>query len=668
MFKNTFNLFPSTKGDLTIFDDFFASGMDETISPFLTPNSRNYGRHLSFRSSLIATFFWLLALLLSLLHVNENWVNLCLLFTFFFAGTHALISALKDLFTFTINIDILMVLSAFLAVLIGSGREGALLLVLFAFSAALEDRVRGRANKSLRALKQLAPSKTYVLENDGTMALYSVKAIKPGTKIYIPAGQVIPLDGIVRTGTSTLNLVHLTGENKPKKVVVGDEAVAGASNLEGPLTIEVTTTSSDSTIARIIQMVMEAHQMRPQFQRFIDRFSSTYAKIVILFALATALFSPYLFDIAYTGFKGSIYRAIAVLIAASPCALVIAIPITYLSAISALARRGILIKGGTVLDALTQCRTFAFDKTGTLTKGELALSDICSLSPEGDIQKAKALAYSLERGALHPIGQALCNAAEKENLPLLPLQEHRLLPGFGIEASYQGKLLAIGNRALILPKVSEKQISRITEQLNDYEKSGQIYTLLFMEDELFIFRFDDEVRHDIKKMLGTLKEKFHIKLLMLTGDHQESAKRVADALHLDEYFFNLRPEDKLAHIDSLVKKENLAMVGDGINDAPSLARATVGISMGKKGAKAAIDASDVVLLQDNVEMITYLMAKAKKAIMIVRQNIIFALLAIAMATGAAFLGYIPLWVAVIVHEGGTVLVALNALRLLQNEQ
>jgi len=419
-------------------------------------------------------------------------------------------------------------------------------------------------------------------------------------------------------------------------------------------------------VARIIQMVMQAHQMRPKFQRFIDQFSSRYAQAVILFSLAVALIGPYVFQIAYTGFEGSIYRAIAVLIAASPCALVIAIPITYLSAISALAKGGILIKGGTVLDALTQCRTFAFDKTGTLTKGELTLTDVKALSPTGDIQKAKQLASSLERGALHPIGLAVCAAAEKEKLPLLTLENHRLLTGFGIEATFEKKEVSIGNRALILPKIAKEKQELVAKQLDEYDKSGQVCTLLLMDEELFVFRFEDEVREDTKKMLATLKEKFRVKLLMLTGDHEASAKRVAKAVALDNYYCNLRPEDKLNHIDTLAKKENLAMVGDGINDAPSLARATVGISMGKGGSKAAIDASDVVLLQDNVEMIIGLMAKARKAVKIVRQNVAFALGAIAVATTAAFLGYIPLWVAVLMHEGGTVIVALNALRLLKD--
>lgn len=667
MTHQSFHLFPSTKGDVTLFDDFFASEMEESISPFLTHNSRNYGKHLSLISSLIAIFFWLIAFSLSLTDANQNWINLCLLFTFFFAGTQALIGALEDLFTLTINIDVLMILSAFLALLIGSGKEGALLLVLFAFSGALEERVRGRANKSLRSLTQLAPNKTYVVEENGALTLYSVKAIKPGKKIYVPAGHVIPLDGIVLSGESSLNLVHLTGENKPRFVKKGDEVVAGASNLEGPLTIEVTTTSSDSTIARIVQMVMEAHQRRPKFQRLIDRFSSTYAKIVIFSSLAIAIFSPFLFDIAYTGFKGSIYRAIAVLIAASPCALVIAIPITYLSAISSLAKKGILIKGGTILDALTQCRTFAFDKTGTLTKGELTLIGIHPITPDADLQKAKSFAYSLERGALHPIGQALSTMAEKENIPFLSLTHHRLISGFGIEALYEGLPIAIGNRALILPKLSEEKRLPLTKEIDHYEQKGEISTLLLVGEELFLFRFQDEIRHDMKSMLTQLKEKFHIKLLMLTGDHEASAKKVANALNLDRYFANLRPEDKLDHIDKITKIEKLAMVGDGINDAPSLARATVGISLGKQGAKAAIDASDVVLLQDNVEMITALMAKAKKAVGIVRQNVAFAFLAIALATVAAFLGYIPLWIAVVIHEGGTVLVALNALRLLKNE-
>lgn len=659
----SFSLFPAMKTDNFVFDDFFASNMEESISPFLTPSSRGLSHNLSLKASLLATFFWLVALVLSWTQIAPALINLFLLFTFFLAGTHALIESLKDLFALRIQIDVLMTLSAFLSVAIGSAREGALLLVLFALSGALEEKVQKKANSSLRSLKQLAPQKAYRVEQ-GVLKVVSIRAIKPGDKIYVAAGATIPLDGKVIEGQSSVSLVHLTGEGHPIFVAEASEVFAGSSNLEAPLTIEVTRKSADSTIERIIQMVMQAHQMKPKFQRIIDSFTSAYAKSIIGVCFCLALIGPFLFHISYVGFGGSIYRAIALLIAASPCALVIAIPITYLSAISSLAKEGILLKGGTVLDQLTKVDTIAFDKTGTLTKGELILRNIEPFK-EGDIQEAIAVARALEQGMVHPMAEAICLYAETLKVAAAPMESIRPKPGFGIEGMWQKKPVFLGSTNFILPLLKEKERREVRIKLDSLIDQGEMVALLLIGTSLFFFCFEDELRSESRATIEQLRKQFRCKLVMLTGDHQLSAKRVYDALGLDNYYFELKPEDKLAHIDRFCEKGHLAMVGDGINDAPALARADVGISMGKKGAKSAIDAADVVLLQDKIAKIVCLMRKAKTTVQIVRQNIVLAMCSIVVASALAFFGWIPLWLAVVLHEGATVLVALNALRLLK---
>lgn len=645
-----------------VFDDFFASKMEESISPFLTPSSRGLSYNLSLKAALLASCFWVVALVLSWTESSSFLVSLFLLFTFFLVGTKALIESLEDLFALRIQIDVLMTLSAFLSVAIGSAREGALLLVLFALSGALEERVNKKANSSIRSLKQLAPQKGLKIE-EGVLKVVSIRAIKPFDKIYVAAGQTIPLDGRVVKGESSVSLVHLTGEGHPIFVSENSEVFAGSGNLEAPLTIEVTRKSADSTIERIIQMVMQAHQMKPKFQRMIDSFTSTYAKSIITLCFLLALVGPFLFHISYTGFGGSIYRAIALLIAASPCALVIAIPITYLSAISSLAKSGILLKGGTVLDQLTKVDTIAFDKTGTLTKGELVLQKVEAFAQ--DPLEAIAVARALEQGMVHPMAEAICSYAEKSKIQAASVESIRPKPGFGIEGIYQKKPVFLGSRHYIFPMLDDQERERAKKKLDALVSQGEMVALLLIETKLFFFCFEDELRKESKHTIEQLRKQFNCRLIMLTGDHQLSAKKVQDALGLDEVYFELKPEDKLAHIDQFCEKGHLAMVGDGINDAPALARADVGISMGKKGAKSAIDAADVVLLQDKLGKMIDLMQKAKATIWIVRQNITLALFSIGVASTLAFFGWIPLWLAVVLHEGATVIVALNALRLLK---
>lgn len=645
----------------TNFEEFFTSGLEESISPFLTPTSRKWARNLPLRAALLSAFFLFIAYISSLFHKDLS--NLFLVSVFFLSGTPAILNTIEDLKEFEINIDILMTLAAFLSILIGSQLEGGLLLVLFNFSGAMEDAVSKKAMGALHNLHKLSPTRATVIDAEGNTYEKSVKEVSVGTHVLIRAGEIIPLDGTVVRGNSLVNLVHLTGESIPVSKGPQDPVQAGAMNLDGTLTVAVEKTSSESTLSRIITLIRQAQEMKPRLQRFLDRFSKTYATSIISLSFAFALSLPWIFHITYIGPEGSIYRALTFLIAASPCALIIATPTAYLSAISACARSGVLMKGGITLDALAQCSAIAFDKTGTLTTGELECSRFSKVVGETPLSEKEALAIAaaLERHVTHPIGIAICEKGKKEGISPIEVHSFTNVPGFGLEgeASLHGKTYTafIGNGAFITQK---KQL--------DLPLSDATSTYLLIEDAVYVFEFSDTIRPQMKEIVEELSSKLGVKTVMLTGDHEKSAKYVAAQTGIQEVHADLRPEQKLEIVEKMNESGHLAMIGDGINDAPALARATVGISLGQIGSATAIDASDIVLLKDTMTLLPWLVRKAKKTTSIIRQNLTLALAVICLATTPALLGLIPLWLAVILHEGGTVIVGLNSLRLLRKHK
>jgi Cd2+/Zn2+-exporting ATPase len=619
-----------------LFDEFFSSGQEESISPFLTPQSRKWGKNLSLKSAAGAASFLVLAFACSF--VNQPLSYFFLSLVYFLSGIPALIDSLTDLKNLEINIDVLMTLAAFLAVAIDSSLEGALLLVLFELSHGMEDSVSHKARSALHHLNTIAPKFAHMIDIEGMEYEKSVREIQPGEKVLIKHGEIVPLDGKVIEGTSSVNLVHLTGESIPVQKTIGDSIAAGSRNLEAALVIEVERVSSDSTLSRIIQLITQAQEAKPRLQRWLDRFGQHYATTIIGLTFLFALMLPFFSQMSYFGHEGSLYRSLAFLIAASPCALIIATPTAYLSAISAAARKGILLKGGVTLDALASCTMIAFDKTGTLTTGDLECTSMdCP-------DEALSVAYGLERQVVHPIASAICRLAQQKNIAPQEIASFRSIPGFGVEGIVDGKRVAIGR-----PEFIGAQI----------EKEGVLAALLF-EEKIYFFHFADQMRQEIATLIRDLP----LQAVMLTGDHKRNAEKVGKMLGIQEIYANLTPEDKLKKVAKLSQK-GLAMVGDGMNDAPALARATVGISMGRIGSATAVDASDVVLLNDDLHLLSWLFKKSKETLQIVKQNLGLALGVILFATTPALLGLIPLWLAVLLHEGGTVLVGLNSLRLLR---
>lgn len=654
-----------------LFEEFFDLGLDESKSPFLTPSSRKWGHNLSLKTSLFAAGLLFLSLLLSFHPTLMPLSNLALTLVFFIVGVPSLIEAIEHVINLEINIDVLMTLAAFSSIPIGGGLEGALLLVLFSISHSMEHAVTDKAKSAISSLTKLTPTTASVIQEDGSLIERAVKDVAVGTKILIKSGQVVPLDGKILEGTSSLNLVHLTGENLPVTKKPGDEIPSGGRNLEGVLTVEVTHTSADSTLSKIIKLVTQAQEARPKLQQWFSKLSSAYASTIILLSFFFALAMPWILNISYFSVEGSIYRALAFLIAASPCALILAMPIAYLSAISVCARNGILLKGGITLDALSKCKVFAFDKTGTLTTGQLKCKAVECLnsSTPADLFQALSIAYALERGAVHPVAQAIVNYAQELSVPLGEIKAIKSIPGYGIEAKalldHREIDCSIGHIEFIAEKLSSEREQELIKHAEQIKANGDLVSALLLGDAVYVFHFEDTPRPKVKETMKSLHKSSGMRLLMLTGDHQESAQKIATEMGIDEYYANLRPEDKLAYVTSIAQEKGLAMVGDGVNDAPALARATVGICMGKIGSTAALDAADVVLLQDNIELLDWLVKKAQQTQSVVRQNLIIAVAAIAIASLPALAGWVPLWLAVVMHEGGTVLVGLNALRLLR---
>jgi heavy metal translocating P-type ATPase len=639
------------------FDEFFASKMEDTLSPFLKPSSRKFSHNLSLKSSLLAAF--LLILSFAFYFYNLNISHFFLVGVYFLAGTPALIDSILDLKEFDVNIDVLMTLAALLSVVIGSEIEGGLLLVLFSLSGSIEESVTSKTKNALHQLHKLSPTLAYVKTDDGHFIQKSIKTILKGSTILVKSGEIIPLDGKVLEGLSSVNLVHLTGESTPVTKKTGDEVQAGSSNLDGYLTIEVLKTAQESTLSKIIELISSAQEAKPNVQKFLDRFGKSYASTIISLSFLFALCLPKLIDMPYLGFEGSIYRSLAFLIAASPCALIIATPTAYLSAISACAKKGILLKGGVTLDAFAKCKKIAFDKTGTLTTGKLKFQKVLSLgqsqvSDDNLIQ----MAASLEQAVKHPIADAILEESKKRGLAPLTFSQVKTFAGLGVEGTFNNQIVRVGRPSWILSffKNSAPNIPH---------ESGKMIALMQLGEQLIVFYFEDQIRPSIAAVIDELKNKLSLKVMMLTGDHKESALFVAKEVGIEEVYAELKPEDKLSLISQFSSEHAIAMIGDGINDAPSLARAHVGISMGDVGSQTAIEASDVVFLKDDLTLLPFLYKKSTKTLAIVKENLTLAIGVIAFVSVFALFGIVPLWLAVILHEGGTIVVGLNSLRLLK---
>ncbi|SPN73980.1 Probable cadmium-transporting ATPase,zinc/cadmium/mercury/lead-transporting ATPase,Uncharacterized protein conserved in bacteria,heavy metal translocating P-type ATPase,E1-E2 ATPase [Chlamydia serpentis] len=652
----------STSFSAEILNTFFESGMTEDTSPLLSAENRRLSHNLTLKSAYLSLGTYLIALCSYWLNA-VNLCNLFIVFTFFLAGTPALIKSLDNIRQKIVNIDILMTSAAFGSIFIGGALEGALLLVLFAISEALGQMVSGKAKSTLVSLKQLAPTTGWLVLENGNLQKVAISKVEVGNILRIKSGEVVPLDGEILHGSSSINLMHLTGEKVPKACHIGSIVPAGAHNIEGSFDLRVLRIGSDSTIAHIINLVIQAQNSKPKLQQRLDKYSSIYALSIFSIASAIAILVPLFTSIPFLGPQSAFYRALAFLIAASPCALIIAIPIAYLSAINACAKHGILLKGGVILDRLVSCNSIVMDKTGTLTTGQLTCVGCDYFGPKNNNFFPSVLA--LEQSSSHPIAEAIVTYLSAQKVSSLPADRYLTIPGEGVRGYFDEEEAFVGRVETGLKRVSSEHLQEIQQKIYQAKRQGEICSIAYLGKSFALFYFRDIPRPQATEIIKDLK-KLGYPVSMLTGDHKISAENTAELVGISEVFSDLSPDQKLKKVRELATERQIMMVGDGINDAPALAQATVGIAMGEAGSATAIEAADIVLLHDSLAALPWIIQKAKQTKKVVSQNLALALAIILLVSWPASLGIIPLWLAVILHEGSTVIVGLNALRLLKS--
>jgi Zn2+/Cd2+-exporting ATPase len=593
----------------------------------------------------------------------SEWVILLLAAISYIAGgIFGLIDGISTLREGQINVDLLMIIAAIGAALIGSWPEGATLLFLFSFSNLLQSYALDRSRRAIEKLLDLRPRVATVLEG-GREAEVDVDALQIGQIVLIRPGEAIPIDGVVVQGESSVDQASITGESIPVEKQVGDQVFAATVNQHGALEVRVAKRASDTTLARIITMVEEAQAQRAPTQRFIDTFEQYYAITVIA---VVALFIAIPILVLRQPFAPTFYRGMVLLVVASPCALVISTPASILSAIANAARRGILFKGGVHLENAAAIKVVAFDKTGTLTYGRPQVTNIVPQNGwlEGDLLQLMAAA---EVRSEHPLAQAMVREAEKRKLPVASADEFQAFPGLGVSACVHGETVLVGS-IRFMEQHGHKVPSDMEQQVVQLESEGK--TVLIVRNDTWpgFIGVADRVRPQARAAVEDLRRAGVQHIVMLTGDNERAAQAIATQVGVDAVHAALLPEDKVKIIKQLQAEYGcVAMVGDGVNDAPALATASVGIAMGAAGTDVALETADIVLMSDDLHNLSYLVRLSRQARRVVWQNLTFAICVILLliaGTFGIFGKVIPLPLGVVGHEGSTVIVVFNGLRLL----
>ena len=580
-------------------------------------------------------------------------------------GTFAAWGALTDLIARrTVNVDLLMVTAAVGAAAVGSWAEGAVLLGLFSSSGALEHHALGRTRRAVRALMELSPQVATVLRPGGEASV-PVEELRLGETVLVRPGERVAVDGVVVGGETAIDQSAITGESVPVGKRPGDPVFAGTINGAGAVRVRVDKLHQESTLARIVAFVEEAQEQKSRTQRFTDAFEGRYAVGVLVFAFGLAVVPPLAFGVAWAE---AFYRAMTLLVVASPCALVISTPASTLSALANAARHGILFKGGNHLEDAGALATVAFDKTGTLTLGRPSLTDVLLLDPAWDEARLLGLAASAERLSEHHLGAAVVRAAQERGLELAEPEAFRAVAGKGIVATVEGRRVVVGNDALF-EELGAPVGERARSEADRLRGEGK--TAIFVGDGLGpagIVAVADTVRPDAAAVVRRLREQGIGRIVMLTGDNGRVAAAIAARLGIDpaDVRADLLPEQKLAAIAELKRQGPVAMVGDGVNDAPALAAADLGVAMGGAGTDVALETADVVLMGDDLARLPYAIALSRKTRRTIRQNLAFSLVVIATLVVSALTVGIPLPLGVVGHEGSTLIVVLNGLRLLRS--
>lgn len=559
-----------------------------------------------------------------------------------------------------LNINALMSIAVTGAVLIGQWPEAAMVMVLFTIAELIEARSLDRARNAISGLMQLTPDTATVLQSDGQWREVEVREVAIGAQVRVRPGERIGLDGEVVSGQSSVDQAPITGESLPVEKGVGDKLFAGTINQAGALEYRVTAAAGQSTLARIIKAVEQAQGARAPTQRFVDQFSRIYTPVVFALALAVALIPPLFMAGAWFDW---VYRALVLLVVACPCALVISTPVTIVSGLAAAARKGILIKGGVYLEGGRKLDFLALDKTGTITHGKPVQTDSKVLDPLFE-DRAQALAASLATRSDHPVSGAIAQFAQGQNLALSEVSEFAALAGRGVRGVIDGETYHLGNHRLVeeLGLCSPE----LEAQLDVLERQGKTVVLLLdRSGPLALFAVADTVKDSSRQAIAELHE-LGIKTVMLTGDNPHTAQAIAAQVGIDRAEGNLLPADKLNTIEALYAQgHRVGMVGDGINDAPALARAEIGFAMAAAGTDTAIETADVALMDDDLRKIPAFVRLSRQSAAILTQNIVLALGIKAIFLAITFAGMATLWMAVFADMGVSLLVVFNGLRLLR---
>jgi Zn2+/Cd2+-exporting ATPase len=577
-------------------------------------------------------------------------------------GYRLLKTGIMHLVRFQFDMNTLMTIAVIGAACIGEWKEGAVVVFLFAISEALERYSMDTARRSLQRLIDVAPKKATVLRG-GKEYEVDVEDVVVGDTILVKPGQKIAMDGVVLHGESSVNEAAITGESMPVAKTAGDEVYAGTMNGEGALEVRVTKRVEDTTIAKIIHLVEEAQAERAPTQQFVDRFARYYTPAIMLIALFVATVPPLWLGGEWLTW---VYRGLTVLVVGCPCALVISTPVAIVTAIGQAARQGVLIKGGAYLEEIGKISAIAFDKTGTLTTGTPEVTDIHSFS-DLDGKEMLKIAAAIEKQSEHPLASAILRKAEALQISLDDLQvsEFRAMAGKGAAARVNGTMYYIGKPSLFSSALSISE--KMRAQIMCAQKQGKTVMLLGDETKVLgMIAVSDQLRENAAFVLETLRNLGISQTIMLTGDHEATAQAIASSLPLTDIRAELLPEEKWTAIQMLQRQSGrIAMVGDGVNDAPALAAANVGIAMGDIGTDVALETADVVLMGDDLGKLPYVIRLGRKTMSIIQQNIAIAFLLKVLALILIVPGWLTLWMAIFADMGATLLVLLNSLRLLR---
>jgi len=570
------------------------------------------------------------------------------------------------LFEREIGIELLMAVAAVVATVMGQAAEGAMLVFLYSISEAAEGYTEEKTRSAIKALMDLAP-KFALVKRDGRQVEIPVEEIQVGDVFLVKPGQSVPTDGKVISGATSVNEAPITGESIPVEKAPGDLVFAASINGQGLIEAQATKAFADNTLSRIIQMVEEAQERKGKSQRFIERFGKRYSPAVLLIGVLIAILPPLFFGALWSTW---ILRATVFIVAAAPCALVISIPITLVATLGTAARKGVLIKGGVYVEELAKVTVVALDKTGTLTRGEPRVTDVIRLSDGSQNyseEKVLQIAATIESGSEHPLAHAIVHYAEGKQLSFGRPEQFQALTGAGAQAVIDGETYYVGSPALFEQQL-HLSLDGARETIEQLQQDGKTVAAVGTDETILgLIAIRDQIRPNAKQATEALHRSGVKQIAMLTGDNRRTAKAIADELGIDLVFAELKPEDKVRIVKELAEKQgHVAMVGDGVNDAPALAEATVGVAMGAAGTDVAMETADVVLMADDLEKLVYALQLARRNQKVVNQNLALSAVVIGALVIGAVTGAFTLPIAVLGHELSEFVVIGSGLRMLKS--